>query len=87
MSLKKNKFILLLIVIFGLIIGAFISELVASLLPAGVVRDVLTIAVQPSFGPLTFDLLAVKFTLGVGFRINLCSIFGLGIAAYIFKWY
>ncbi len=84
---KKNKFIFILILLIGIITGSFISVLLSYVLPPGVVRDVFVTSINPSIGDFTLDVLAFKITFGLSITINLCSLIGLGIAAYIFRWY
>ena len=36
--------------------------------------------------PVTIDLYMVKFAFGFGFRMNVASIIGAGVALYMMKW-
>jgi len=87
MNTKKSKFILTLILIFGLIVGSYIGILLASVLPDGVVKQVFTASINPSIGNIVLDLIAVKISFGLSLNFNLCSIIGILIAAWIFRWY
>lgn len=36
--------------------------------------------------PITIDLYMIKFAIGFGFRMNVASIIGAGVALYMMKW-
>ncbi len=84
---KKNKFMMVVFLLTGLIIGSYLSVLLDAILPYSTVKDVFTLALHPSFGTFTIDLIAIKITFGLSFNFTLCSIIGLAIAAYIYRWY
>jgi len=76
-------------------LGALFGELGVLLNAGGYdnsVHKVFTTAAEYSFGfpdnggPIVIDLYLIKFAFGFGFKVNLLSAFGLGIALYIMKW-
>ena len=73
---------IVLIVVAGLVVGSLLGELVASLLPTGLVHDLLTrgpqIGLQP---PATLDLRFVALTFGMLLKVNVVGILGVVLAA------
>jgi|WetSurMetagenome_2_1015567.scaffolds.fasta_scaffold00077_22 hypothetical protein len=91
----RNFWTLVLVVIVGILIGAYLSTLFA-LIPGGnnVVKTFFTYNFI-SFGvgdfannkPLLIDLAAIKFQLGFQMKFNLLSIIGVFVSLYLFRWY
>ena len=74
--------LLLMIVLAGLVIGSLLGELVASLLPSGVVHDVLTRGPQIGLTPpATLDLRFAAVTFGMMLKVNVVGVLGVVIAA------
>jgi hypothetical protein len=74
--------LLLIIVLAGLVIGSLLGELVASLLPSGLARDVLTRGPQIGLTPpATLDLRFAAVTFGMMLKVNVVGILGVVIAA------
>jgi hypothetical protein len=67
----------------GFIVGGFLTQLARLFLPAGAVKEFLTTGVTPSLGPLSVDLVIVKFGLGpIALDVSLLSLVGV-LAAYL----
>jgi hypothetical protein len=83
---------LALIVLFGIMMGAFVSKLVEALV-AGRKNVVSTFFTYPlKFGvgypePFNVDLLAVQFQFGFQFEFTMLSILGVFLSLYFFRWY
>jgi hypothetical protein len=68
----------------GFIIGGFMTMFARRFLPPGAVKEFLTTAVTPSFGPMTIDLVIIKFAAGpVALDVSLLSLVGVLIAYLI----
>jgi hypothetical protein len=68
----------------GFIIGGFMTQFARRFLPAGAVKEFLTTGVTPSVGPLSIDLVILKFAIGpVAMDVALLSIVGVLIAYLI----
>lgn len=68
----------------GFIVGGFMTQLARSFLPAGAVKSVLTTGVTPSIGPLSLDLIILKFALGpIVLDVSLLSLVGVLVAYLI----
>lgn len=83
---KKSIGFILIIIFFGALIGSALGEVVATLIPAGVVQQFFLKSAAASLGPATFDIIILTFTLGFSFKINVMGIIGILIAAYALRW-
>ena len=68
----------------GFIVGGAMTQVARVFLPAGAVKEFFTTGVQPSVGPVSLDLVILKFTLGpVALDVSLLSLLGVLIAYLI----
>ncbi len=68
----------------GFIVGGAMTQVARQFLPTGAVKQFFTTGVQPSVGPLTLDLVILKFSLGpVALDVSLLSLLGVLIAYLI----
>jgi len=73
-----------LVLAIGFIIGGFMTQFARRFLPAGAVKEFLTTGVTPSVGPLSLDLVILKFAIGpVALDVALLSIVGVLVAYLI----
>ncbi len=84
---KKPLGIIILILFLGAIIGSALGEIIALLLPAGVVKQFFLRSASIGFNPATIDLGILEFTLGFKFILNVTGIIGIAFAAYLLRWY
>ncbi|HYE93580.1 MAG TPA: DUF4321 domain-containing protein [Terriglobales bacterium] len=86
MAASRGLGLIVLIVLAGLVVGSLLGELVASLLPSGIVHDLLTkgpqIGVAP---PATLDLRFVALTFGMLLKVNVVGILGVVLAAFALR--
>ena len=76
----------LIVLTLGLLAGSLLGELLARYLPGGVAKSFFTNSVTGQFGPVSVDLIAVAVTLGpLSIAVNLMSIVGVVLAAYLFR--
>ena len=74
--------LILMIVVAGLVVGSLLGEIVASLLPAGIIQDVLTKGPQIGLAPpATVDLRFMAVTFGLLLKVNVVGILGVILAA------
>ncbi len=83
---KRNVGFIIFIIIIGALIGSALGEIIAFVIPAGVVKDFFLNAITASIGPGTVDLILLKFTLGFAIKLNITGVLGVFIAAYILRW-
>ena len=82
---RKKLVTYVVILVFGLLLGGLLGELISTLLPAGVVKDFFVTTVGGRLGPATLDLIVLTFTAGVAVKLNVMSLIGLLVAAYLFR--
>ena len=68
----------------GFVVGGVLTQAARRFLPPGAVKEFLTTGLTPSVGPLTIDLLILKFSLGpVLIDVSLLSLVGVLVAYLI----
>jgi len=78
---------LLTVIVLGVLIGGVIGEIIGLLMPEGVVKQFFVSSVVADVGPVKLDLHALSVTLGFGIRLNIVSVLGVCLVAYLFRWY
>lgn len=67
----------------GFIAGGVLTQVARKFLPPGSAKEFFTTGVTPSIGPLTLDLVILKFGVGpIAFDVSLLSVLGV-VAAYL----
>lgn len=73
-----------LILAIGFVVGGVLTQVARRFLPLGPVKEFFTTGVTPSVGPVTLDLVILKFSLGpVAMDVSLLSLLGVLIAYLI----
>ena len=84
--LRKSGRYLLLFIFIGGLLGSVLGEILQIVSPQGVVQSIfeeaLSIGLDP---PVTVNLVLFKFTLGFLVKINLLSVLGMLLGAYLYK--
>jgi len=83
---KKSFGFIILVIIIGAVIGSVLGEVLGYIMPVGVVKQFFLKSAVMSFGPGTIDILIMTLTLGFSVKINIMSIIGILIAAYVLRW-
>ena len=79
---QRGLGLVLLIIVAGLVLGSLLGELVASLLPTGLVHDLLTRGPQIGLSPpATLDLRFMAVTFGILLKVNVVAVLGVILAA------
>ncbi len=74
------------IIILGALIGAALGELIAYLFPGGILDRIFSQGISPGLDPpATVNLKILSLTFGFTVRINIASLLGLLLGAYIYK--
>ena len=85
-SASRGLGLIILIVVAGLVVGSLLGELVASVLPAGTIQDLLTRGPQIGLTPpATIDLRFVALTFGMMLKVNVVGILGVVLAAFALR--
>jgi hypothetical protein len=78
--------VLLLIVLLGMVFGAFLGELVGAAFPGSWFQALLTKGPQIGLtSPATFDLKFLTFTLGLAIKVNVAALLGVIAAAVLVR--
>jgi hypothetical protein len=68
----------------GFITGGLLTQVARKFLPPGAAKEFFTTGVTPSVGPLSIDLIIIKFALGpIALDVSLLSLVGVLIAYLI----
>ncbi len=87
MARPKRIRILVVMILFGVLVGTAAGEAIAVLVPDGVVKEFFLRSIVASIGPGTLNLVAFSVTLGFSLKVNLMAALGMVLAAYLFRWY
>jgi hypothetical protein len=87
MARRHRLGFLLVVIIFGVFIGGVVGEIIDLLMPEGVVKQFFVSKVSPGFEPHLLDLGAFEITLGFRVHVNVISVLGVCLAAYLFRYY
>lgn len=83
-SAKHRPVFHVVVLAIGFVVGGVLTQVCRRFLPPGAVKEFLTTGLTPSFGPLTIDLLILKFSLGpVLIDVSLLSLLGVVVAYLI----
>jgi len=84
---KRSPGILILFLLLGAIIGSALGQLIAFIMPDGVVKQFFIRSATIGFDPITVNLGFINFTFGFNLILNVIGVVGIAFAAYILRWY
>lgn len=84
---QKDFRVLFFLIMLGMIVGSAVGEAIGLILPEGVVKDFFLKSVAWGFGPTPVNLVALTFTIGFAFDVNMMAVLGIVFAFYLFRWY
>ena len=84
---KLSIGMLILFLFLGAIMGSALGQLVAFLLPEGVVNQFFIRSATIGFDPVAINLGFISFTFGFKFVLNVIGVIGIAFAAYLLRWY
>ena len=83
---QRGLGLVVVIVLAGLVVGSLLGELVARVLPSGLVHDLLTSGPQIGLNPpATLDLRFMALTFGVVLKVNVVAVLGVVLAAFALR--
>jgi hypothetical protein len=86
--LKAREVTFLLVsLVLAAVVGGLVGEIIGSFLPDGAVKTLFERAISIGFEPLTVDLYAISFTVGLMVTINFVSILFLVMVLLYFRWW
>lgn len=85
--MKKRGWVFYIVVLFlGGLIGSALGEIIAFLIPPGVVQQFFLKSAAATIGPGTLNIVVLTITLGISIKLNIVGIIGILIAAYALRW-
>lgn len=73
------------VLVGGALLGSFLGKFAAIAVPYGRTRDLLSTDITAGLHPTNIDLRVIDVTIGLLFRLNVMSIAGILLAAYLYK--
>ena len=81
----KSWFETVVVVVVGAVVGSFLGGFLSVVSPAGKLHDLLAKEFTAGLQPTSLNLRVVDLTFGCLFHVNLLSIIGVLIAAFLYK--
>jgi hypothetical protein len=87
-TLKGREVTFLLVsLVLAAVVGGLIGDIIGSFLPEGAVKTLFEKSISIGFRPLTVELYALSFTIGLMVKINFVSILFLILVVLYFRWW
>jgi hypothetical protein len=85
---RKRLGLVALVFFLGVILGSVVGELIGMLLPQdNVIRALFVSGKEFQFGPLYCNLIVFSFTIGFTLKVNLVSVLGIALVAFLLRLY
>jgi len=78
---------LLVSLVLAAVVGGLIGDIIGSFLPEDGVKTLFKESISIGFKPLTLELYAISFTIGLMVKINFVSILFLILVVIYFRWW
>ena len=88
MSARRRIGMIALVFFLGVVLGSVVGELIGLLLPEGnVIRELFVSGKEFRVGPAHLDMIVFTFTIGFTLKVNLVSVLGIIIVAFLLRIY
>lgn len=88
MPAKRRVGLVALIFFLGVILGSVVGELIGMLLPEeNVMRQLFVTGTEFEVGPFHCNLIVFSFTIGFSLKVNLVSVLGIVVVAFLLRMY
>ena len=88
MPTRRRVGLVALVFFLGVILGSVVGELIGMLLPEGnLIRDLFISGKEFEAGPFFCNLIVFTFTIGFTLKVNLVSVLGIIIVAFLLRLY
>ena len=87
---KRSLSFIFLILFIGIIMSSILSQLIGTILPAGVVRDFFLTSHSIGWGMRPdnwVDLFVLRFKTGLFFDISVVSLLGIAVSWYLLRYF
>jgi hypothetical protein len=80
--------IVALVFFLGVVLGSVVGEVIGLILPDdNVIRKLFVSGKEFVVGPITVDLIVFGFTIGFSLKVNLVSVLGIVLVAFLLRLY
>jgi len=88
LAAKRRIGLVALVFFLGVVLGGVVGETIGLLLPQdNVIRELFVSGKEFQVGPANINLIVMTFTLGFSLKVNLVSVLGIIVVAFLMKWY
>ena len=88
MPAKRRIGTVALVFFLGVVLGSVLGETIGILLPEdSVIRELFISGKEFRAGPFYLDLIVFTFTIGFSLKVNLVSVLGVILVAFLLRWY
>jgi hypothetical protein len=85
---KRRIGLVALVFFLGVILGSVVGELIGLLLPEdNIIRTLFVSGKEFQVGPVFCDLIVFTFTIGFTLKVNLISVLGIVLMAFLLRLY
>lgn len=86
MPLRKRFAVVVVIILLGAMLGSAFGQIIGKILPKGHVKTFFLKSVPVGFRTVHVDLAVFTFDIGFMLRLNIISIVGVVVLAYLLRW-
>jgi hypothetical protein len=84
--MRKTVGVLLIFILIGGMLGGIFGEILHVMAPNGAIQTIFSSYFSPGINPpLTIDIVLMKLTFGFNIKVNLLSVLGMFLGAYLYK--
>ncbi len=83
--MRRGLGFLVLVIVVGAVAGSLLGELLGIVVPAGMLHELVSRGVNVGIPHFSLNLLAIRLSLGLTLRVNLCTLIGVAIAYLLFR--
>ncbi|MCD6379120.1 DUF4321 domain-containing protein [bacterium] len=88
MAIKRRIGLVALVFFLGVVLGSVVGEVIGILLPDGsVIQQLFVSGSEFHVGPIFCDLVVFTFTIGFSLKVNLISVLGIIVVAFLLRLY
>jgi len=86
MALRRRFAVIVFIIILGAMLGSAFGQIIGKVLPKGPVKSFFLASVPVGFKTVHVDLAVFTFDIGFMLRLNIISVVGVVLLAYLLRW-
>ncbi len=85
---KRRIGLVALVFFLGVVLGSVVGEVIGHILPSdNVIRELFVSGKEFQVGPVYCNLVVFTFTIGFSLKVNLVSVLGIILVAFLLRWY